>query len=118
MHEFSLANQIFIQLQEMAVSHNMAGISRVTIQAGRMRQIVPEALDAAFEAIVSGTVADGAALQLEIIEPLVECRACGHRFAPETDSFQCAECGQADVDIVEGNDIIIRSVEYEEDSNG
>jgi hydrogenase nickel incorporation protein HypA/HybF len=117
MHEFSIASQIFAQLVKLAAEHSMGKITSVTIQAGRMRQIVPEALDTAFTAVAAGTIADGAALDLEIIEPKALCRVCGHRFRPEIDSYLCEKCNEADVEIVEGNEIIIRTVEYEEEGN-
>ena len=64
----------------------------------------------AFEAAAEGTCAAGARLNLEIVSPVARCRRCGQRFDPKIDEFVCGRCGQADVEIVQGNEIILTSV--------
>ena len=50
------------------------------------------------------------ACEAELPRILSGCRQCGLRFAPEQDDFRCTRCGEADVDMVEGNDIVLTSV--------
>ncbi len=38
------------------------------------------------------------------------CRVCGHAFQPEIDLYICPRCEQADVRIVAGNDMILKSI--------
>ena len=110
MHEMSIAVALVEQLESLAVENDATRIEEVAVRAGAMRGIVPEALDMAFEAAAEGTVADGAKIVLEVVPTVAKCRVCGVRFEPEINSFLCARCGEADVEIVEGNEILIISV--------
>jgi hydrogenase nickel incorporation protein HypA/HybF len=110
MHEMSIAVELVRQLEALADEHGVASIDAVTVAAGVFRGVVPAALDMAFEAAAEGTRAEGAELTLETVSPVALCRACGHRFEPEQNDFRCTRCRQADVELVEGNDIILASV--------
>jgi hydrogenase nickel insertion protein HypA len=110
MHEMAIAVELLGQLQAVAAENDLSRIEEVTVAAGAMRGIVPEALDVAFEAVAQGTVAEGAALRLEVVAPLARCRTCGAEYEPMADSFLCSRCNQADVEIVEGDDIVLKTV--------
>jgi len=112
MHEMSIAMELMQQLESLAREHAADRIEQVAVAAGVMRQIVPEALQVAFQAAATGTRAEGATLVLEIVSVLARCGRCGHRFEPEQDAFLCPQCRKADVAILEGNDIILTSVTF------
>jgi len=114
MHEMAIAAALVRQLEAVAAEHGLTRIDAVTVRAGIFRQIVPDALEAAFEAVAQGTCAAGAMLTLEIVPPLARCRPCGHQFAPDFESFLCPRCGQADVELLEGDDIVLASVTAED----
>ncbi len=118
MHEMSIAVALVEQLEVLAVENDASRIEEVAVRAGAMRGIVPEALDMAFEAAAEGTVADGAKIVLEVVPTVAKCRVCGVRFEPEINSFLCARCGEADVEIVEGNEILIISVVAQQEGTG
>ena len=114
MHEMSIAVELMRQLKRVAAEHNTDRIEEFTVHAGVMRAIVPNALELAFEVIAKSTCAEGAKMNLDIIPVSARCRCCGLRFDPDIDSFLCKGCNQADVEIVEGNDIILKSVTFEQ----
>lgn len=114
MHEMSIALALVEQLESLAAEHHAERITTVSVRAGVLRQIVPEALEVAFETAAEGTRAEGAALELEIAPVVARCRGCGHRFQPALDSFLCPRCGQADVAIAEGDDILLTSITAEQ----
>jgi hydrogenase nickel incorporation protein HypA/HybF len=110
MHEMSIAMEMVTQLVELAERHQASRIVQVEVVAGAMRGVVPEALDLAFAAASEGTPAEGAELCVVEEKLQVVCNDCGFEFAPEPVSFLCPQCRQADVRIVAGNDIILKSV--------
>ncbi|MBN1825826.1 MAG: hydrogenase maturation nickel metallochaperone HypA [Candidatus Eisenbacteria bacterium] len=119
MHEMSIAVELIAGLERLAVEHRIRRYEEVVVAAGALRGVVPEALDIAFACAAEGTPAEGARLVLETVPALAVCRACGHVFAPAVDDYLCDSCGVADVEIREGNDIILRSVTGdEEEENG
>ena len=110
----SIAIELMRQLESLAAENEVDRIEEITVAGGVMRQVVPEALEIAFAAISEGTCAEGATLHLEITPIAAECRACGCRFKPDIDAFLCPQCHAADAHIVEGDDIILKSITCEQ----
>ncbi len=118
MHEMSIAVELLAQLQAVAAEHGVDRVDELTVRAGALRGVVPEALDIAFECVAEGTLAEGATVNLEIVPAEVRCRACGDTYQPEPDSYLCGKCGQADVDVLSGNEILLTSVSARQESAG
>ncbi len=114
MHEMSIAVALLDQLEQLAAEHGGTRIEAFTVTAGEMRCIVPEALQIAFETIAENSTAQGAVMTLQIEAVLAQCRRCGHHFSPRPQDFQCPRCNQADVDFIQGNDIVISSMTIEQ----
>lgn len=110
MHEMPIAAAIVEQALEAVAPHGATRIEVIEVEIGRMRQIVPEALQLAFSAVSAGTLAEEARLDLTEVEMEAVCRCCGHTFRPEIDLYICPGCEQADVRIVAGNDMILKSI--------
>ena len=110
MHEMSIATELLREVLAAAAPHAPARVTEVEVAAGEMQQIVPEALEAAWQSLAAGTPAEGAVLHLTETPIEACCRACGRRFQPRLTDFACPCCGQADVDIVAGRDIILTSL--------
>ncbi len=118
MHEFSVASDIIRQVTAIAAQNTLTRVTEIEVRCGVARQIVPEALAQAFEAIAADTPAAGAALRVTE-EPLrLHCRPCDREYAATIEDYRCPTCGQADVRIVGGNDIILSSVTGEAKESG
>jgi len=117
MHEASIAMAAIDQAVEAARQHGASRVTRVKLRVGALRQVVPEAMKLAFEACAIGTPAEGAELELEEEAVIARCRPCGRQFEPDLQalSFMCPQCGQADAELLAGNEIILTSVECEQD---
>lgn len=111
MHEMAIASEIADCLLDIAGRYKATRIGEVEVEIGRMRQVVPEALEMAFSAAVIGTVAEGATLKLREIEVAAVCNDCGTAYSPDIDvSFMCPSCGHANPRITAGNDIVLRNI--------
>jgi hydrogenase nickel incorporation protein HypA/HybF len=111
MHEMSIAVALMEQLEDQARQNGIARITGIVVKAGVMRGVVPEAMALAFEAVTQGTIAQGAKLELEIVSALARCRHCGAQFQPEIDYYLCEKCQQADVELIQGDEILLSSLE-------
>jgi hydrogenase nickel incorporation protein HypA/HybF len=109
-HEMSIAWELLQQLEEIADANDMECIESLSVTAGVLRGIVPEALQVAFQEAARGGRAEGAELELTIVPAEARCRVCDTCFAPGSDSFLCESCGQADVELVAGDEIILSSL--------
>lgn len=109
-HELAIAMEIVRQASEIARQHRAERVDEIEVQVGVMRLVQEEALQMSFQAAREGTPAANARLIMTEEAVAAECNSCGGRFAPELDNFICPTCGQANVRVVAGNDIILKSL--------
>jgi hydrogenase nickel incorporation protein HypA/HybF len=112
MHELSLVKALVDLLEQQARENRWGRITRVTIKIGSMRQVIPDVMSFSFDIAARETLMEGA--ELEIIELPVElsCRSCGNGW--ENAPFLCPNCGSSDVEIRQGMEMEIESVEVED----
>jgi hydrogenase nickel incorporation protein HypA/HybF len=108
MHELAIAQS----MAEIARRH--AGgqrVTRVDVRVGHLRQVVPDALSFAFELIAQGTELEQAELHIEHVPAAGVCRDCGSTVPLPDFPLLCSACGGLDVDITEGEELQVESIE-------
>jgi hydrogenase nickel incorporation protein HypA/HybF len=98
------------------VAARNAGGSRVTgvcVRVGHLRQVVPSALEFSFELCAHGTAVEGAALELQEVPIGVRCRSCGADSEPTGFPLACGACGELNVEVVQGEELMVESLELE-----
>ncbi len=113
MHEMSIAAAIAEQVLAVAKENNLGKVTQVRLRVGQLRLIVPEALQAAWEAVREGTPAASASLEMVEVPAKARCRKCGHEYPPEWPVFLCPACQQASVEILAGEELVLEEVEGE-----
>lgn len=111
MHELSIAQAIVDIVRRHA---GEARVETVSVRVGRLRQVVPDALEFSFALCAEGTVAEGAALELEEVAIGVRCRDCGADSAPQAFPLACERCGGCSVEVVAGEELQVESLELED----
>lgn len=107
-HELSICISLAAIVTEHAAGR---AVHRVVVDVGQLRQVVPETLRYSWGIVVAGTPLDGSALEINHVPVVLECRACGVATAIEAPRFRCGECGSAEVEIVSGEELLVRSLE-------
>jgi hydrogenase nickel incorporation protein HypA/HybF len=116
MHEMTIATEILRCVLDVAGRNHATRVDEIQIEVGMLRQVVPEALELAFEAAAEGTPAAGARLRLVEVKVSAVCNGCGACYAPDIDSsYVCPQCGRADARITGGDDILLKTVICEVD---
>lgn len=110
MHELSIAIQLVEQIVEVAETNKFPRVDEVELETGVLRQVIPEVMQTAFKEATSGSIAREAILTITEIAAKARCNQCTMEFKPEIDNFLCPKCQIADVDVFEGNIIILKSV--------
>lgn len=110
MHELSIAQAI---VDVAARNAGEARVTRVYVRIGHLRQVVPSALEFSFELCAHGTTVDGAALEVEQVPIEVTCRSCGLASQPAGFPLACGMCGSLHVDIEQGEELQVESLELE-----
>jgi hydrogenase nickel incorporation protein HypA/HybF len=111
-------------LHELAIAESIVGISarhadgrqvtKVYLKVGHLRQVVPSALAFSFELVAQGTPVEGAELEVQQIPAAGLCRDCGEETRLESFPLQCRACGGFDLEILQGEELFVESLEMEE----
>jgi hydrogenase nickel incorporation protein HypA/HybF len=110
MHELSVA-QAIVRVAERHAAGRV--VHAVDVRVGHMRQVVPSALEFAFELVVHGTALEGAELRIEQVPVLGLCRDCGAQTQLDGFPFACGRCGGVRMSVVAGEELLVDSLELE-----
>jgi hydrogenase nickel incorporation protein HypA/HybF len=113
MHELSIAQALVSIVEDHARGRR---VTAVEVKVGHLRQVVPAALELAFELVAAGTPAEGARLELEQVPAAGCCRDCGARTEFERFPLACGECGSSRVEITRGEELLVDALEMEEEA--
>jgi hydrogenase nickel incorporation protein HypA/HybF len=110
-HELSLARALLTQLVAESERHAFARVVRVKLAIGALGHVDPEALTFAFEVASRGTLAEGAALDVERVAGAAHCLGCGADVAVHGRGDFCPKCGGGHLVVTGGEDMKIRELE-------
>jgi hydrogenase nickel incorporation protein HypA/HybF len=112
LHELSVAAAIV----DAAVRHGGGRrVVKVEVKVGRLRQVVPSALEFAFVLVAQGTPVEDAVLEVEQVPARIACRRCGAVEELEDLPFACPACGSPEVDVVAGDELSVEALELEQE---
>lgn len=115
MHELGIIQNVFRIIEEVAAEHHLIKVHHVKLKLGKLQQIVPEILTFAFEAAAKGTNIEGATLQVEEVPITMVCNGCEREFVVENQMYICPECSGTHLTMQTGMEIILESLEGEQD---
>jgi hydrogenase nickel incorporation protein HypA/HybF len=114
MHEMSLAMSVMKRVESCLADFGPeARVVRITLEVGRLRAVVPDAMEFCFRAVSEGTAADDAELVIEEIPVRVRCEPCGTEWTAEEVAFFCPDC-DGPVKTLTGKELLLRTIEVEE----
>ncbi len=113
MHEFSIIQGIFKLLEDIAKQNKLIKINKVTLRIGKLRQVVPEFLQFAFEHSSADTIAENAELIIEEMPIKMKCETCQHEFTVERNTYICPKCEAVKLTVLTGKEVLIASIDGE-----
>jgi hydrogenase nickel incorporation protein HypA/HybF len=113
MHELSIAEAVVGIAERHARGRK---VTKVELRCGHLRQVVPSALSFSFELVAAGTLVEGAELELEVIPAAGVCRTCGGETPLPELPLACRLCGSPEVEVTQGEELLVDSLELEEKS--
>jgi len=116
MHELSIVSNIFNIVEDIARQNKLVRVTKVSIVIGKMRQVVPVAMEMAFKAVTKDTIVENALLNMKFLPVIMRCRSCGYSSEVEDHVFICSECESVELDIVQGQELLISHIEGEDAS--
>ena len=111
MHEISLCENIRSLLEAEATEQEFKRVTRVWLDVGAFSCVEPEALRFGFDAVMRGSVAEGAALEIDVQSGEGQCTGCGATAGVSDRPALCPECGAPVMVSGGGDELRIRKVE-------
>lgn len=111
MHEMSLTQGIVDICLEHAGGRR---IKQVLVEIGGLSGVVPEAVSFCFEATTSGTLAEGASLEIRHLKGSGQCLECSLTQPMERIYDPCSGCGSFAVEVTGGKEMRVLEIEVEE----
>ena len=112
MHELSIAQSIVTIASRHAAGRR---VRRVEVEVGHLRQVIPSALEFAFELLAPGTELEGAELAIENVPAAGRCRDCGSQTTLTAFPLMCGACGGLDLQITAGEELLVTALELDDD---
>lgn len=111
MHELSVCLSLLAQLERIAAEQRSPGIVRVVVGIGPLSGVEPALLRNAFPLAVAGTLAEGAALDLDTVAVRIRCTVCSTTADAAPNRLLCPACGDFRTRLVSGDDLVLKRVE-------
>ncbi|MCI5223011.1 MAG: hydrogenase maturation nickel metallochaperone HypA [Candidatus Electrothrix sp. AR4] len=118
MHEFSICHTLVEKLLEEAdkLTPPPVRVIKIRVVCGRLRQIVPEYLETAYEALTKDTIAEQSVLEIREIPIVGRCAACGWKGELAVDyDFACPACTAPIPEVISGQELYLETIEIEQD---
>lgn len=111
MHEMSLAEGILQLIEDAARRQAFSTVRTVWLEIGELAGVDPQALVFCFDAVVRGSVAQGARLDILHVPGAGRCLDCASTL-PMTEAFgECPVCGSHRLQITEGTQMRVKELE-------
>ena len=127
MHELSIASAVVDSVLDFFCERSVKRVISVKLAVGELSHVEEEQLRFCYVAITQETPIQGSDLEIERVEAVVRCAACGYSGRPKywedaiaaapIPTMQCPNCG-CTVEPVEGNDCAIKSIRFATEDNG
>jgi hydrogenase nickel incorporation protein HypA/HybF len=110
MHEMSLAGGILRLVEDSAAREGFARVQRLTLEAGALAGVEVRALRFALEAMMPGTVLDGAQILIDEPAGRAWCMRCCDTVSIATRADACPRCGSFQLQPTAGTELKVRDL--------
>jgi len=111
MHEAGLIHSMLATAEREARRAGGTRIELVRLRVGRLSAAVPEALEHAFAALKTGTMAAEATMDVEYVPGILFCATCEKDFETDAMIGECPTCGAPSGFVKGGMDVELMSLE-------
>jgi hydrogenase nickel incorporation protein HypA/HybF len=113
MHELSIMESALDLALAQARKAGSQRIYSLRLRVGTLSGVVPEALEFAFEALSSGTLAEGATLTIESVPARFWCAGCLREFQSDNLFAECPVCHRPSGELRAGRELELASMEID-----
>ena len=118
MHEMSIAQSVIGTVLKESEARGLGPVTCVRLRIGRMSGVLPDALQFSWELATADTELSGAALEVVMTEACFRCAECSNEVPFDDAPDRCAKCGSTSMRLDGGTDLVIDSLDVEDDQDG
>jgi hydrogenase nickel incorporation protein HypA/HybF len=117
-HELSIVQGVIEAVAESAQKAGARKVTVVTLRIGALADVVEDALQFSYGIATEGTLLAGSSLVVHRLPVLIYCETCGEsRELPGLVCFRCPVCQTPSLDLRQGRELEIESLEIEVDDD-
>ncbi len=113
MHELALAESMLQIVEEAARADGFSRVSRVVLEIGQLAVVEAEAMRFCFDAVVRGSIAEGATLDIVDVPGSGWCQACATTVPMSDIVAACPQCGGYPLKANGGKELKLRTLDVE-----
>jgi hydrogenase nickel incorporation protein HypA/HybF len=115
MHELAITQSILeIALRHAETAHAVK-ITDLYLVIGQLSSVIDDSVQFHWEILSQGTIAEGSRLHFERVPAKLTCTDCGNSYMLEDGTLiPCPQCSSFHVNVVEGEEFRLDSIEIEE----
>ena len=113
MHEMGITQGIISSAVEAAEGEGATKINEIDISVGELTEIVEDALQFAFEALRTGTMASEATLVVTHVPARSKCMMCATEFTHDKYDMTCPKCESFMIETLTGRELRIDSIDID-----
>lgn len=111
MHEVGIMRATLDLAEQQARASGGTSIHLLRMRIGRLSGVVTDALQFAFEALRTNSMAAGAALEVDDVAPACWCRECEAEFEVDDFIYECPRCKHLSGELRRGRELELVSLE-------
>lgn len=113
MHEMSLAEGVLQIIEDSAKTQNFSRVKTVWLEIGQLAGVEAEAMRFCFEAVVNGSIAQDAVLEIIETPGQAWCLHCAEVVNVRALFDACPKCGSHQVQVTGGNEMRVKELDVE-----
>lgn len=113
MHEYSIVQTLMEQVETLAKENSSDKVTKVVVKIGKMSGVEPHLLQIAFDTFKEKSVCERALFEINIQPLVILCKSCSTQSELKVIHYCCPHCKSIDVEVVDGEDMYLMSVEME-----
>lgn len=115
MHELSIVEALIDQVgRELDRAGQQGRVIRLELSIGRLSGVNCESIRFAFGLVAPGTPLEDADVVIEEPKAVCRCYACDARVEIDDLVVECPQCGDHDITIEGGRELLLQSIEIED----
>ena len=113
MHEISLCENVLQIIEQQAAAQNFVKVTRVCLEIGALAAVDVAAFRFGFTAVMQGSLAEQAILEISEIPAQARCSSCGVQSVIQQRYDPCPHCAAMHMQVVDGAQLRIKELEVE-----